>query len=596
LPAPYIFKEVHMVEKIISFCQGLAVKFIASSKRFPVTILLSTAIAVILGVEQHMLSTLTEENRDLLQHLCMILGLAIPVSLSIKAFFERRPSLTNRKKSMIYGIAMIGLWFYYTFLLADLQITAWIRYTAVTISFYCMFLLIPYFYKKDNYELYIINLVTRFFVTYLYSVILYAGLAAILEMIHVLFLITISFEAYVDIGLIITGIFAPIFFLGDIPKQGEERSLSSYPKVLKVLLLYIIMPLIVAYSTTLYIYFAKILIQMEWPAGIVTNLVIWYSLLGVTVMFAIFPLRHTSSWANKFIKVFPIVVLPLLAMMFLSLGMRVNAYGITENRYFVFLTGLWLGSSMIYYITHKTPRNIVLPISLAILSLLSIMGPWSCFSVSTTSQSMRLEKIISKYDVLENGKISKMNPDITADDKKEITNILYYFNSYHKLDELKFLPQNFKIGELKTVFGFSPADNNGFNGNSAKYFNHVMKEQEKVASINGFDYLFQLSTINSQIEKTEIPISVVCTGKDGEVKILENGQVIYAKKINDIAQKIHTANQANSAAKTDDMMFTDENENVKVMYFVKSISGTDDKGVIRTQSMDCSLLVKMNNH
>lgn len=585
-----------MLEKIISFCQGLAAKFIASSKRFPVTILLSTAIAVILGVEQHMLSTLTEENRSLLQHLCMILGLAIPVSLSIKVFFERRPSLSNSKKYLIYGIAIGGLWLYYVFFLADLQIISWIRYTAVTISFYCMFLLIPYFYKKDNYELYIVHLVTRFFVTYLYSVILYAGLAAILEMIHVLFLITVSFEAYFDIGLIITGIFAPVFFLGDIPKQDKELSLSSYPKVLKVLLLYIIMPLVVAYSTTLYIYFAKILIQMEWPAGIVTNLVIWYSLLSITVMFAIYPLRHTSSWANKFIKVFPIVVLPLLAMMFLSLGMRVNAYGITENRYFVFLTGLWLVSSMIYYITHKTPRNIVLPISLAILSLLSVMGPWSCFSVSTTSQSMRLEKIISKYDVIENGKISKINPDITADDKKEITNILYYFNSYHKLDEVKILPQNFKIGELKTVFGFSPTDNNGLNGNSTKYFNHVMKEQEKVASIKGFDYLFELSTINSQIEKPEIPISVVCTGKDSEVKILENGQVIYAKKINDIAQKIHTANQTNSVRKTEDMMVTDENENVKVIYFVKSISGTDDEGVINTQSLDCSLLVKMKNH
>ena len=44
------------------------------------------------------------------------------------------------------------------------------------------------------------------------------------------------------------------------------------------------------------------------------------------------------------------------------------------------------------------------------------------------------------------------------------------------------------------------------------------------------------------------------------------------------------------------MMVADENENVKVMYFVKSISGTDDKGVIHTQLMDCSLLIKMNNH
>lgn len=579
-----------MLNKVMLFCKALIEQFIISSKRFPATILLSTGIVGILCIKNHMVAILPYETLDVLDRVALILGLGIPVSLSVKVFFERRPLLSKNIKILLYALATSGLWLYYSYLLPNMELVVSIRYIAVMITFYSMFFFIPYFYKRVNYELYIISLVTKFFITYLYSVILYAGLAAMLATIHVLFALEISYRIYADIGFIVMGIFAPVFFLGAIPKHDDELVLAIYPKVLKVLLLYIIMPLITAYSITLYVYFGKILILRQWPEGIVSNLVMWYSLLSTGVIFAIYPLRADNRWAKVFSKWFPICVLPLLAMMFVALGIRINAYGITENRYFMFLTGLWLVGAMFYFIFSKTPRTIMLTISIGIVSLVAVTGPWSCFSLSNTSQSMRFDRIIAKYDLLENGKISRVSRDISPEDKREIASIVMYFNRYHKLAVLQSLPPNFKIDEMKTVFGFSAI------GDSSKYFHYTLKEQEKLVSISGFDYLFQLSSTTATIQKPEIPISVVCTGKNGEVKIMNLGQVIYTKNINDIVAPIHKANGTNDSVPNSEMVFTDENENIKVTYLIKGISGVEESETITVQGMEISLLVKMKMH
>lgn len=576
-----------MIEKIILFCKAFVTNFISSVKRFPEPLLLSTSVVIILCVINHMSSTLASETLELLHRLSLILGLGIPVSLSIKVFFERKPILKSSYKAILYGIAIMGLFLYYTFILGNMEIIPMIRYTAVSIAFYCMFLFIPYFYRKENYELYIINLVTKFLITYLYSLILYAGLAALIGTINTLFSLEISYKIYFDMGLIVIGVFAPIFFLGDLPKNHQELTLSSYPKVIKILMLYIVMPLITAYSITLYAYFAKILITMQWPEGIVSNLVLWYSFISVVVIFAIYPLREGNRWAKSFSQWFPIIVIPLLAMMFVALSIRINAYGITENRYFSFITGLWILCCMIYLIVVKKVRTILLPVSVAIVALLVVTGPWNCFSVSTASQSARFEHILNKYDLLEAGKITKISKEISDGDKQEISSILAYFNRYKKLSELKALPRDFKMEQMQTVFGFART------GQSAMYFNHRIKEQNNAVDIRGFDYYFDVLAKDVTIQKDEIPVSIAYTGNNGEVQIMRLGQLIYSGNINDIALKIHYANKNNASLNNEDMMITDQNENVKVVYIIKSISGINDNEGSTIKSVVFSLLIKL---
>nr|WP_243124588.1 DUF4153 domain-containing protein [Clostridium sp. AWRP] len=80
----------------------------------------------------------------------------------------------------------------------------------------------------------------------------------------------------------------------------------------------------------------------QWPVGLVSHLVLWYSVIVTIVLFFITPIKNNNSWQNNFSKIFPKIILPLIIMMFVSISIRINAYGITEKRYFTLILGIWL--------------------------------------------------------------------------------------------------------------------------------------------------------------------------------------------------------------------------------------------------------------
>jgi len=53
--------------------------------------------------------------------------------------------------------------------------------------------------------------------------------------------------------------------------------------------------------------------------------------------------RGEESWINRFSRWFYFAEIPLVVVLLLAIGRRVQEYGMTENRYFVVLLGLWLG-------------------------------------------------------------------------------------------------------------------------------------------------------------------------------------------------------------------------------------------------------------
>ncbi|WP_110954826.1 DUF4153 domain-containing protein [Anaerosinus massiliensis] len=576
-----------MGKRLIEICKVLANKFISSSKRFPETILLSAGIVLLLCIENHMAGSLTEEQRELIYRTSLIFGLGIPITLSIKVFLERKPMLGKLQKVLLYLLAIVGLVLYHKFLLKDMEIIPMIRYLALNITFYCTFLFIPYFYKRENYSLYIVDIVTKFFSVYLYSLILFTGLAAMLGMIHALFSLDISDKVYIDIGFIVAGIFAPIFFLGDLPKRDEELTSSCYPKVLKVLLLYVVTPLMIAYSITLYVYFAKILVTMQWPEGIVANLVMWYALLGIVVTFLIYPLREDNRLAKVFIRWFPIFVIPLIGMMFAALGMRIQAYGMTENRYFPFVTGCWITACMLYFSVVKKPRMIVLTISIAVLSVLSVLGPWSCFSVASSSQNARLERILEKYDVVLDGKIHRISTDFSKEDKKEIVNIIDYFDRYKKLQEVEVLPDGFTIKQMQAVFGFVPTRRHDI------YFVHKIDRVNYALDIKDFEYYIEFILPKVELPNEDSSVSITYTKSSGDIQILRDQQVIYEGNVKEVAMRIHQNHQDGSTLKRKELIIMDENDNIRVGYVLKNISGTDDDGDIEIYDISFSMLIKL---
>lgn len=331
--------------KIVLGFKKLLHKLSLSLKRFPISLVYAALTVLVVIMMNH-----TDVDVDeTYTRIAMTLALGIPLSLSIYMYFEGRKNIKKHVQLLFHGIIGVLLLLYYLFFLKDLEMVASTRYVAYTISSYLLFSFIPYLHRKENYELYVIKLFNRFIITYVYSVILYLGLAAILGTINLLFNINISWKLYFDIAVIVAGIFAPAFFLSDVPKRDEELLVDDYPKVLGVLLQYIILPLISVYTIILYIYFGKCIITTELPRGIIGNLVLWYSIVSAIILFFIYPLRNNNQWVKTFIGIFPKVIIPLLIMMFMAIGIRINTYGITESRYFVLIVGLWVTGVMIYY-------------------------------------------------------------------------------------------------------------------------------------------------------------------------------------------------------------------------------------------------------
>lgn len=573
-----------MLKKILSAMQDILLRLVSSLRRFPEPLALAFAIVMILIYINH-----DQPNEDTLAHIAMVLALGIPLSLCIKIFFERI-SLSKTTIGLIYILATLVLVGYYNFLLPDLDMVSVTRYIGFSLALYLLFIAIPYLGRKDGFELYVIRLFTGFIVTYFYSLILFIGLIAILFTINTLFSAGIPEKVYFDLFLIVAGIFAPAYFLAGIPAYGILYKSEEYPKFLKVLLLYIVMPLLSVYTAILYVYFVKIIVTRHWPAGIVSNLVLWYSFISIVVMFFIYILKEKNAWARTFARYFPKLILPLLLMMFVAMGIRINAYGITENRYLVMAGGIWTTGCMLYFAFKKNTLNIKIVLSLAIISALVVSGPWSSYAVSKYSQNARMELLLNNNNMLVNGKIVP-SQEISHADKASISSIVQYFNRYHSLSEIKVLPQDFSLKQMQDTFGFDLTFSN-----RNQFFGHRLKDEGQLLDVRDYDYFlpspFQLQS-GAIITQDSLNISY---DRDSYVlKIVKEEKVVYEKDLGKVALDIHVANTGENALENEDMIFVEENENLKIMLRFQNINGTEDggNGQPKIDWLDFSVLLKM---
>lgn len=555
-----------IIKKAMSLGKILIHKMVLGLRRFPEALLFCVLTATTLIVLNHMN---TYEYNELLKRMAMVFALGIPTSLCIKMLFETMPSLKRPAKLLIYLGAVLGLVLYFLYWLDDTRMVPVLRYFLITFALYLMFSFIPYFNKRKGFELYIINLASRFFVTYLYAAVLFIGLAAILFTIEELFSANIPERLYIDIWLIAAVVFAPAFFLANIPKAGEELPVANYSKVLKVLLLYIVMPILTVYTVILYAFFIKILITTQWPQGIVSHLVLWYSIITTVTIFLIYPLRSENRWVEVFSLLMPKIILPLLAMMFVSMGIRIQAYGITEKRYLVLAAGLWVTGAMIYMTFARNPRHVLLAAAAALIAVNSVVGPVSSFSVSKYSQSHKFEYLLEKNHMLKNGKITTVSGEISADDKEKISSILQYFDRNHSLKELKYVPEDFELAQMKNVFGFELS----YAGSKAeKYFSYNLKDERMLLSIKDYDYF--ISNVNNMPISLQIPkgYDISYDPEEMNMKVLKDQEIIYDRNINEIVADIHRRAREHSLP-LEEMTVYDEAQDIKLVYVFQHIGG-----------------------
>lgn len=574
--------------------------------RFPLTIIFCLTLAVIAIYRMEMPYEKLIPINDYLDRIMLVLALGIPLSLSIDVLIERFYKKINLLQKLgCYILELALLVTYYYFVLVSLYMVTGVRHFCIIASLVLSFLFVPYLLKKENYEIYITKLLSRAITTGFFAVVLGTGIMAILFAIQKLLIPSMDSKFYEYEWILVWALFAPIYFLYWLPKTDESFNADDYTKILKVLLLYIVMPLIAVYTLVLYIYFGKIMITRVWPNGIVSYLVLSYTAVGIATVLLITPLKEISNWVRKFISVYTKLIFPLLIMMFVSIGIRIGEFGITENRYFIIIIGLWATLAMIYINFNKGRRNIILPISLAIIAIISVVGPLSSFNISKISQNNRFNEIITRNNMIQDGKIIN-NANVSDADKKEIYAIIDYFNYSHGIKELKYIPDNFDANNIEELVGFKRPDYYYVTDNKI-YINYSRPNPSKVRLIKGYDGLFNIYSVkydmnNAAISTEELIIDSnkikVEVDTDFKMNIYKNETLVYQKDLNTPIKDLYNKYGNNYKIENfnaNDLTYVYSDDKVDLKIELNSIAGSRNTSSnnIETNNFDGYLFLKV---
>lgn len=412
-------------EKIKSFLPDMK----KAIERFPLTVFCSVVVFIL---SVYLVENPELKNENLLNELhkmVILLGMSIPLTLALELAREKYFSVKNKWVIRFVNalITLVFIIFYRFYYLSGKNSSSTLdsleQLMATGIIFFLCFLLVPVIGKKDEEEKYFQSVIVDKTVTILFSVVLFLGLIAVFATIDGLSLIKLDSNIYIETWLFVVFVFSVIFFLSKLKKVDESLENYEIHKIFKFLIYFIVIPLITTYTGILYVYFGKMLITRSWPQGLVSHLILWYTIFSLFIMIMVTPMAKKDSVARVFKKYFPFASLPLLVLSIVSISKRISQYGVTPSRYFVVLLAMWLIFCMVSSI-FKARLSVIL-ISLITVVYISVFTPVNNRRITLMSQNKRFEKILVKHGLLKDGKLVK-KPELAKEKKYEVTDVLNY--------------------------------------------------------------------------------------------------------------------------------------------------------------------------
>ena len=412
-------------EKIKSFLPDMK----KAIERFPLTVFCSVVVFIL---SVYLVENPELKNENLLNELhkmVILLGMSIPLTLVLELAREKYFSGKNKWVIRFVNalITLVFIIFYRFYYLSGKNSSSALdsleQLMATGIIFFLCFLLVPVIGKKDEEEKYFQSVIVDKTVTILFSVVLFLGLIAVFATIDGLSLIKLDSNIYIETWLFVVFVFSVIFFLSKLKKVDESLENYEIHKIFKFLIYFIVIPLITTYTGILYVYFGKMLITRSWPQGLVSHLILWYTIFSLFIMIMVTPMAKKDSVARVFKKYFPFASLPLLVLSIVSISKRISQYGVTPSRYFVVLLAMWLIFCMVSSI-FKARLSVIL-ISLITVVYISVFTPVNNRRITLMSQNKRFEKILVKHGLLKDGKLVK-KPELAKEKKYEVTDVLNY--------------------------------------------------------------------------------------------------------------------------------------------------------------------------
>ncbi len=361
--------------------------------------------------------------------------LGLPLFTALEALAERRGWNTRLRLGTAAG--GVGVLLLFRFAAGSWSDTLlWTHYVQLGVALHLMVAVLPFGGNTTLQGFWQYNrvLFLRYLLAALYTVVLFAALALALLALDHLFGVHVRDRAYEWLWVLLAFIFHPWFFLGGMPADLaalEQR--SDYPGGLKIFAQFILIPVVSVYLLILTAYLVRVIVTHTWPSGWIGYLVSGVAAAGTLALLLVHPLRERADnrWVDVYGRWFYVALLPSVAMLLMAIGQRINQYGFTERRYFLCVLAVWLALIALYY-GARGSRNIrIIPVTLCLVALLTMAGPWSAYHVSATSQATRLRAIMMRNGLLVNEQVVRATRDVPWEDRREISGTVRYLTRTH---------------------------------------------------------------------------------------------------------------------------------------------------------------------
>ncbi len=474
--------------------------------RFPLTVLclLGSASLACYVISLH------AEPDLIIQKLLLVFLLGSLAGVAAQFAWERWPN-SSRRRLTVYGLAVLLIASYY-FMLADapsIDLAVMIRTLVVMFVLVCLFLWFPASGGKFDFNSVALIHFKSALTSVVYAIVLSIGLTGLITAIDVL-LFRLNRDVYLYTLVIVWLLFATLYYLAQLPlfnseKEADRRytaEASEYPRVLEILVSRIAVPLLAAYTAVLLIYFIKIGLTRQWPVGQLGPLVLGYAAAGQIVF--ILASRLDNRWALSYQRLFPKALIPIVLMQLVAIYIRLQAYGITEARYYLTLFAVFSLLVGIIFSLRPRTKNSVIALLAAGLALVSILPPVDALTVSRLSQVSRLEQLLQKAGVLVAGQLQpKADVDLAV--RVETTNIINYLARRDYLASVSWLPADFNVQrDMRQTLGFDPTYSYMQPSDMEYFYAHL--EPQAVLPVAGFDVMLRVGNQRDELVRLDFVV------------------------------------------------------------------------------------------
>jgi hypothetical protein len=222
----------------------------------------------------------------------------------------------------------------------------------------------------------------------------------------------------------------------------------------------------------------------------------------VFFVFSLRQYRHENKFAAIFVKYGGYALMPIIAVQFMAINIRLTNYGLTTLRYIsVVLNGIAFVFAAVSLI--KDGRFIkYMLLVLAAAALVLTLTPLNIFDIPANDQAARLNAALERNGMLSDGVIIPKN-DIHEEDKLAITSAYEYLHYGHAGKQHEFVAEIEEKG-FEETFGFNQRyeiDSDGEAVWRPQYISYYSPLE--IADISGFSKLYAINN-----SRTDSPVAI----------------------------------------------------------------------------------------